>query len=296
MVPISYTTRFIEAVVKYLEDAGCKPDLIPKCVEYATYSDPVLQQRSDEQGQLMCDHSRCVEPQAQHKHKCTTSARIWKEVRAAVAKCSLMQKSTKAGAQGEKAKKGNHLVHNLSREQLSAMPLSTEELANMSAKQEELRYGRYQDGSVTTLELGIRHWYAFCNRTNLPRYLLVDTPAGVRAATAQAEAFLLYELGNFDQTGANVKRKMWAVDHDHQARRLPPPFKKNEQVREMLKTVVKADAPAKSKVPLTNRQMMVLRNTLDLDTREGFCLWTGLRFAIAFLSESVSGVSTRSIL
>ena len=198
-------------------------------------------------------------------------------------KCSVTQKFTKAGAQGERVKKGNNLVHNLSREQLNNMPLSAEELANMSTKQEELRYGRYQDGSVTALELGIRHWYAFCNRTNLPRYLMVDTPAGVRAATAQAEAFVLYELGNFDQTGANVNRKMWAVDHDHQARRLTAPFKKNEQVREMLKTATKADAPAKSKVPLTNRQMLALKNTLDLETREGFSFRTGLRFAIAFL-------------
>ena len=36
MVPISYTSRFIEAAVRYLEAAGCKPDLVPKCDEYAT--------------------------------------------------------------------------------------------------------------------------------------------------------------------------------------------------------------------------------------------------------------------
>jgi hypothetical protein len=97
----------------------------------------------------------------------------------------------------------------------------------MSAKQEELKYGKYVEASVTALELGIRHWYAFCNRAGLPRYLMIDTPAGVRAATAQGEAFILYELANFEQIGANVNRKLWAVDHDHTAHRMPAPFKNN---------------------------------------------------------------------
>jgi hypothetical protein len=46
---------------------------------------------------------------------------------------------------------------------------------------------------------------------------------------------------------------------------------------------MKADEPAKSKVPLTNKQMLALKNSLDLETREGLTLWSGLRFAIAFL-------------
>ena len=51
----------------------------------------------------------------------------------------------------------------------------------------------------------------------------------------------------------------------------------------MIKAAMASDEPAKSKVPLTERQMSALKGSLDLETREGFCLWTGLRFAIAFL-------------
>ena len=94
---------------------------------------------------------------------------------------------------------------------------------------------------------------------------------------------MLYELGNFDQTAANVNRKLWAVNHDHKAHRIPAPFKHNEAVNDMMRLAMKADAPAKSKIPLTNRQLLALKNSLNLETREGFTLWTALRFAIAFL-------------
>ena len=182
-----------------------------------------------------------------------------------------------------KVRKGWNQVHNLSREQLNNMPLSAQELANMSALKEELKFGRYSDGSLSTLESGIRHWYAFCNRARLPRMLVVDTPAAIRAATAQAKAFILYELSNFDISAAVVNRKLWAVDQDHKAHRMPAPFCKNDLVRDMIKAAMASDEPAKSKVPLTERQMSALKGSLDLETREGFCLWTGLRFAIAFL-------------
>ena len=113
--------------------------------------------------------------------------------------------------------------------------------------------------------------------------LVVDTPAAIRAATAQAEAFILYELSNFDISAADVNRKLWAVDQDHKAHRMPAPFGKNDLVKDMIKSAMASDEPAKSKVPLTERQMSALKGSLDLETREGFCLWTGLRFAIAFL-------------
>ena len=64
-----------------------------------------------------------------------------------------------------KVRKGWNQVHNLNREQLRNTPLSVQELANMSALKEELKFGRYSEGSLTTIiiESGIRHWYAFCN-------------------------------------------------------------------------------------------------------------------------------------
>ena len=64
---------------------------------------------------------------------------------------------------------------------------------------------------------------------------------------------------------------------------MPASFGKNDLVKDMIKSAMASDEPAKSKVPLTERQMSALKGSLYVETREGFCLWTGLRFAIAFL-------------
>ena len=113
---------------------------------------------------------------------------------------------------------------------------------------------------------------------------MTNTIEGIRAATAQAEMVMLCELANFDITAAAaVNQKLWAVDTDRQAHRISAPFKDNEVVREMLKDAIKRDAPSKSKWPITDRQMNAVRDALDLSTRQDFCLWAGLRFAIAML-------------
>ena len=54
MVPVPYTTRFIQAVVAYLEKAGHKPELEPKCDEYRTYLDSSIQHREDEKATVSC--------------------------------------------------------------------------------------------------------------------------------------------------------------------------------------------------------------------------------------------------
>ena len=288
MVPVPYTTRFIQAVVAYLEKAGHKPEheLEPKCDEYGTYLGPKLQDREDAKTAVSCKCAQC-EPTAQQRkqRKAPTRDKI-NSVSASKREVRRKVMSKKGEAQrlgAPKVRKGWNQVHNLSREQLNNTPLSAQELANMSALNEELEFGRFGDGSLSTLESGIRHWYAFCDRARLPRMLVVDTPAAIRAATAQAEAFILYELSNFDIFAAVVNRKLWAVDQDHKAHRMPAPFSKNDLVKDMIKSAMASDEPAKSKVPLTERQMSALKGSLDLETREGFCLWTGLRFAIAFL-------------
>lgn len=184
---------------------------------------------------------------------------------------------------GAKVKKGNNLVNGLSREDCERLPVSVEELKRMSAKREDLRFGKYAKGSKKQIEMGIRHWYSFCARFEVPRFLMTNTVAGIRAATAQAEMFILYELSNFDITAAAVNQKLWAVDKDHQAHRIPAPFKDNEVVREMIKDAIKRDAPSKSKMPITDRQMEAVKDSLNLSSRQGFTFWTGLRFAIAML-------------
>ena len=184
---------------------------------------------------------------------------------------------------GAVVRKGLNLVNGLSREECERLPVSVEELTRMSSKREDLRFGKYAKGSKKQIEIGIRNWYSFCARFDVPRFLMTNSIEGIRAATSQAKMSMLYELANFDITAAAVNQKLWAVDKDHQAHRIPAPFKDNEVVREMVKDAIKRDAPSKSKMPITDRQMEAVREALDLSTRQGFCLWAGLRFAIAML-------------
>ena len=90
--------------------------------------------------------------------------------------------------------------------------------------------------------------------------------------------FMLYELANFNITTATINRELFAVEKHHQAHKIPAPFKDNEVVREMFKEAIKRDTPSKSKMPIIDRQMEAVRDALDLSTRQGFCLWAGLRF------------------
>ena len=94
-------------------------------------------------------------------------------------------------------KKGLNLVNGLSSEECERLPVSIEALTRMSSKREDLRFGKYAKGSRKQIEMGTVHWYFFCARFNVPRFLMTNTIEGIRAATAQAETFVLHELANF---------------------------------------------------------------------------------------------------
>ena len=116
---------------------------------------------------------------------------------------------------GAGARKGLNLVNEWSREECERLPVSVEELTRMSSKREDLRSGKYAKRSKKQIEMGIRQWYSFCARFNVPRFLMTNTIEGIRAATTQAEMFMLYELANFNITAAAINQKLWAVDKDH---------------------------------------------------------------------------------
>ena len=77
MVPVPYTTRFIQAVVAYLEKAGHKPELEPKCDEYRTYLDSSIQHREDEKATVSCKCAQCKPTaQQQRQRKAPTRGKI----------------------------------------------------------------------------------------------------------------------------------------------------------------------------------------------------------------------------
>ena len=112
MVPVPYTSRFIEAVVRYLEEAGCTAELTPKCNEYDTYFDSKLQQDCDEQGALFCAHTKCSEPVPVFKSKRQAGKpRVWRLIKKSMERCKEHCKQIRCGG----IRKGYNRVHNTSR-------------------------------------------------------------------------------------------------------------------------------------------------------------------------------------
>ena len=124
MVPVPYTTRFIQAVVAYLEKAGHKPELEPKCDEYRTYLDPALQDREDERASISCKCAQC-KPTAQQRKQRKAPTRD-KVTSVSASKCEVrrkvMSKKDKAQRLGApKVRKGRNQVHNQSMDQLKTL-------------------------------------------------------------------------------------------------------------------------------------------------------------------------------
>ena len=108
--------------------------------------------------------------------------------------------STRAGAPAEnsnKLKSGNSLVHNLPRAELIDVPLHLSELANMIVELKRISLGKMKESSLDKQLGHFEHWKSFCARFGLPVYLNTDTLGGVKAAAAQGQLIILYELANF---------------------------------------------------------------------------------------------------
>ena len=180
-------------------------------------------------------------------------------------------------------RRGYSTLLNATREQLVQIPVSEGEMAAMQLKKHELRLANYAEGSKTIIDLGARHWALFCERFNLPRYLLADSPQAIRKITSQAELFILYELAAFEIKGSSVAQKLWAVSKDHEAHRIPDPFEGNSVLDAIISSAIKKDEPAIPKVPVTEHLLASIDEILDLSTRQGFTLRTGMRTALAWL-------------
>ena len=66
MVPIPYTTRFIQSVVAYLEKTSHTPELEPECDEYRTFWGPKSQCSEDLKASVSCKCTQC-KPIAQQR-------------------------------------------------------------------------------------------------------------------------------------------------------------------------------------------------------------------------------------
>ena len=179
-------------------------------------------------------------------------------------------------------KPGASIFKEVSREDLASMPPAYEELFAMSLLQEALRL-KHVEASKKQITMGVRHWKSFCRRFKRPVYLRVGTSELDRAAAAQAELFIIYELANFDIKASSVVEKLWAVGKEHEARRMQDSFKANDVIRVLARSVCKLDGPPMPKIPVTDSTLGRIAEQLDFSTRESWVLWTGIRIAIAFL-------------
>ena len=190
-------------------------------------------------------------------------------------------KSTKLA--GRTAKKGQNVCHGLSRGQLTNVKVNAAELKLMSDQLVGFSGARLAEGSKKEADMGWAHWMSFCSRFHKPIFLNSETQVEKAAAAAQAQLFLCYETGCFDQKATSATQKLWAVGVRHKAALRADPFAGNALVKTMLADACALDEPTKQKIPVTNTTLNALRDKLDLTTRPGFTFWTGIRFAIAFL-------------
>ena len=131
---------------------------------------------------------------------------------------------TVAGSLQQKDKKvrsGSHLLHDMSRAEVAQIPLVEAELANMAVELDRINYGTLCDSSVRNVDLFVEHWKSFCHKFGLPVLLSIDTLSDLKAAAAQGQLFVLYELANFMQKAENVCQKLWSVDKLHEHHNLP---------------------------------------------------------------------------
>ena len=182
----------------------------------------------------------------------------------------------------ERHRVGYSIYLDLNREQLAPVPISADEVLAMSMLQASLRY-KHIEASKAQVEMSVRHWRSFCRRFNRPVHLRCGSLELDRAAAAQAELFILYELASFDIKASTVVEKLWGVGKEHEARRMQNPFKDNAIVKAVAREVCSLDGPPQPKIPVTDSTLGKVRERLDFSRRESLVLWTGIRVAIAFL-------------
>lgn len=261
-VPVPYFTSLLNAVVEYLHAADVSP-ATPKAQEYCmslstNAARPSLRERM-------------ASPIATQANRLASAAQSTPVVGSTTISLT------------EKIKTGNHLVHDLKRDELGDVALHPAEIANMSVELDRVNYGRLEDSSLAKVKSYVDHWKSFCLRFGLPILLNTDTLGDIKAAAAQGQLFALYELGNFKQKADHVNKKLWAVDKFHEVNNLNPPFAENRVLRTFISNAIAKDKPSLPTVPIAQKQMDALKEELNLDDRPAFTFWTGRRYAICFL-------------
>ena len=180
-------------------------------------------------------------------------------------------------------KAGHNVCHHCNRDKLTNKPLSLLELRLMSDQLSKITLGRLDEDSIKAEDMGWKHWMSFCSRFRKPIFLKCETHDEAAAAAAQAQLFMTYETACFDIKAASVAQKLWAVGVRHKATFRADPMSGNAMVKAVIADAVALDTPSEQKIPITNTTLAFLKSALDTHSRSGSTLWTGVRFAIAFL-------------
>jgi hypothetical protein len=181
-----------------------------------------------------------------------------------------------------KHRKYASLYHNLFREELTDVPFSVDELSAMAQVQKAVK-STADPKAAAAKSTAMKHWMAFCKRADLPVWLESNSTETDRAASAQGELFMLYEVATFDIKAGSVAAKLATVGREHETRRMTDPFANNVMLKHKIKEMCKLDGPPQPKIPVTDATLATLKQLLDLSKRPSLVLWVGLRFAIALL-------------
>ena len=180
-------------------------------------------------------------------------------------------------------KKGHNIIHNVSRENATRIPVCKKELELMRCRHRSTRFARLADNSLRSLRINWRHWVSFCTRFSKPKFILAETVEQKAAAASQVELFMNYECGVHFIKAASVEQKLNAVSNMHAHKHMADPFANNSVIRKIIANQKAMDAPSEPKVPVTNATLKFIRKNLQLSRRPDFTLWTCIRFAIAYL-------------
>ena len=183
----------------------------------------------------------------------------------------------------EKVNSGFHRLFNKRRGDLQFTPLKSLELSEMARVRSTWKLAK-ADGTAQQVKDAWKHWLSFCSRFELKPILKPRSPEEHAAAAAQVEVFALYELACFKITAKVVNRKINQIGEYHIKKlRLPNPFAGNSVIKGFMHAAMALDPVPRKKCPISNAVLDTIKQSLNTATREGLCVWTGIRFAICFL-------------
>ena len=178
---------------------------------------------------------------------------------------------------------GYHRLYNKRRGDIEFTPVAAAELSEMAKVRASWKLAK-AEGTARQVQDSWKHWQSFCKRFKLTPILKPTKPEDYAAAAAQVELFALYELACFKITAKVVNRKINQIGDCHiKMFRLPNPFAENSVIKGFMRAAMALDPVSRKKCPISNAVLAAIKSSLNTVTREGLCVWTGIRFAICFL-------------